>query len=158
LFHGECGGVTAVGCRLVCLCRCRLCNGSGCFTPAGFDNVRARNALATLFAARLLGLTSRSLGRLQPGKSLYTTIREFVENGLDAAEEGSRLPSVAVEVTRVPNHAISDLYGLKSKAAAAAAAAAAAPQVQPQPAAVRLGACAVPLLHPRVRSHLACRI
>eukprot|EP00730_Choanoeca_flexa_P016954 TRINITY_DN8101_c0_g1_i1.p1 TRINITY_DN8101_c0_g1~~TRINITY_DN8101_c0_g1_i1.p1 ORF type:complete len:734 (+),score=202.30 TRINITY_DN8101_c0_g1_i1:118-2319(+) len=55
-----------------------------------------------------------------PGKSLYTTIREFVENGLDAAEEIDVLPSIAVEVTRVPNHAISDLYGLKKKQAKAA--------------------------------------
>jgi DNA topoisomerase-6 subunit B len=33
-----------------------------------------------------------------PGKSLYTTIRELVENGLDAAESIDVLPEVSVEV------------------------------------------------------------
>ena len=31
-----------------------------------------------------------------PGKSLYTTIRELVENGLDAAEAINVLPSITV--------------------------------------------------------------
>lgn len=34
---------------------------------------------------------------LQPGKSLYTTVRELVENSLDSAESISELP--AVEIT-----------------------------------------------------------
>jgi DNA topoisomerase-6 subunit B len=30
----------------------------------------------------------------QPGKSLYTTVREFVENSLDSAEDIGELPQV----------------------------------------------------------------
>eukprot|EP00049_Salpingoeca_infusionum_P004709 m.82649 g.82649 ORF g.82649 m.82649 type:complete len:163 (+) comp12697_c0_seq3:104-592(+) len=55
-----------------------------------------------------------------PGKSLYTTIREFVENGLDAAETANVLPSLSVQVHKVANHCISDLYGKKKLAAKAA--------------------------------------
>jgi DNA topoisomerase-6 subunit B len=31
-----------------------------------------------------------------PGKSLYTTMREFVENGLDAAEAIKKLPEIEI--------------------------------------------------------------
>lgn len=35
---------------------------------------------------------------LQPGKCLYTTIRELVENGLDAAECIDQLPDLTITV------------------------------------------------------------
>jgi DNA topoisomerase VI subunit B len=35
-----------------------------------------------------------------PGKSLYTTIRELVENSLDAAESIQQLPDIKVTVVR----------------------------------------------------------
>lgn len=50
---------------------------------------------------------------IKPGKSLYTTVREFVENGLDAAEDARVLPEIVVRIDRVPDHAIGDLYGHK---------------------------------------------
>jgi DNA topoisomerase VI subunit B len=34
----------------------------------------------------------------QPGKCLYTTIRELVENSLDAAESISQLPDIDITV------------------------------------------------------------
>lgn len=33
---------------------------------------------------------------LQPGKCLYTTVRELVENALDSAESISKLPIVEI--------------------------------------------------------------
>ena len=33
---------------------------------------------------------------LQPGRCLYTTVRELVENSLDAAESISELPEVSI--------------------------------------------------------------
>lgn len=33
---------------------------------------------------------------LQPGKCLYTTVRELVENSLDAAESRGALPEIAI--------------------------------------------------------------
>jgi hypothetical protein len=32
----------------------------------------------------------------QPGKCLYTTVRELVENSLDAAEDAGRLPEIDI--------------------------------------------------------------
>ena len=37
-----------------------------------------------------------SIGWFQPGKSLYTTVRELVENSLDSAESISELPVVEI--------------------------------------------------------------
>lgn len=33
---------------------------------------------------------------MQPGKSLYTTVRELVENSLDSAESISELPDIEI--------------------------------------------------------------
>jgi len=80
-----------------------------------------------------------------PGKSLFTTIRELVENSLDAAESIHVLPTIElsiVEFTETEHnkeHNIHKAGGAAATAAAAAAAAAAAddggeqPQSQPQP-------------------------
>jgi hypothetical protein len=84
-------------------------------TIAGFDNVSRRwlpaalsclqlrlrraSARAAVAAAActptcLLGLPVPA----QPGKCLYTTIRELVENALDAAESISQLPDIDITV------------------------------------------------------------
>ena len=46
----------------------------------------------------------------QPGKSLYTTIREFVENSLDAAESINSLPEITISIQEITEE---DLYKLK---------------------------------------------
>ena len=79
-----------------------------------------------------------------PGKSLYTTIRELVENSLDACESISVLPDIQIEVQELDGAELNKVLGIvsherldsalfegnktggKKKAAAAAAAAAAA--------------------------------
>ena len=80
-------------------------------TIAGFDNVRRRRPL--LLPLPLLHPHSESPARAacrtrpcpapqytppQPGKCLYTTIRELVENALDAAESISQLPDIDITV------------------------------------------------------------
>ncbi|XP_020972983.1 DNA topoisomerase 6 subunit B-like [Arachis ipaensis] len=40
--------------------------------------------------------SSSSCSQLKPGKSLYTTVRELVENSLDSAESISELPVVEI--------------------------------------------------------------
>lgn len=50
-----------------------------------------------------------------PGKSLYTTIRELVENGLDAAEAISTLPDITVHVERINRSAFSALVGIHAR-------------------------------------------
>lgn len=47
-----------------------------------------------------------------PGKSLYTTIRELVENGLDAAEAMDTLPDVFVSVERIGKDRFRSMVGM----------------------------------------------
>lgn len=65
---------------------------------AGFDNV------SCLFLAKVLNLKLRPwlfaihnlCCMLQPGKCLYTTVRELVENSLDSAESINELPDISI--------------------------------------------------------------
>eukprot|EP00729_Bicosta_minor_P016640 gene16640-35594_t len=53
-----------------------------------------------------------------PGKSTYTTVREFVENALDATEENGIFPDISIKIERVPTSvARPDLYKRKSSTA-----------------------------------------
>lgn len=47
-----------------------------------------------------------------PGKSLYTTIRELVENGLDAAEAVGTLPDIEVTVERIGQQRFRSMVGM----------------------------------------------
>lgn len=47
-----------------------------------------------------------------PGKSLYTTIRELVENALDAAEAVNTLPDVSVLIERIDRESFRSLVGI----------------------------------------------
>ena len=48
------------------------------------------------------------------GKSLYTTLREFIENSLDSAESIGVLPDVDIAVEEVTLSQYEDLIGLKA--------------------------------------------
>ena len=47
------------------------------------------------------------------GKSLYTTVREFVENALDAAEAVHTLPDIRVTLERLDNSTFNQLRGIQ---------------------------------------------
>ncbi|KAI3432870.1 hypothetical protein D9Q98_010453 [Chlorella vulgaris] len=47
-----------------------------------------------------------------PGKCLYTTIRELVENGLDAAESISQLPEIEITVTEISQQQLNRMRGV----------------------------------------------
>lgn len=49
----------------------------------------------------------------QPGKSLYTTIREFVENSLDAAESIGERPDIDLRVEKLSTAEFNRLRGLE---------------------------------------------
>ena len=63
---------------------------------AGFDNVSLGQCLVCLVQA----VTKRGAEilhcLLQPGKCLYTSVRELVENSLDAAESIGQLPEIGI--------------------------------------------------------------
>ena len=48
------------------------------------------------------------------GKSLYTTLREFIENALDAAEAIGTLPEIDIAVEEVSVSQYESLIGLKA--------------------------------------------
>lgn len=60
----------------------------------GLFAVTPRSSVQHQSALQLLGAACP----LQPGKCLYTTIRELVENALDAAESISQLPDIDITV------------------------------------------------------------
>jgi hypothetical protein len=93
------------------LCTCALQENKNI---AGFDNVSASescagrkglpkcfnyvcNSLLKHWATDPVSLATQCFC-VQPGKCLYTTIRELVENGLDAAESISQLPDISIVV------------------------------------------------------------
>ena len=45
---------------------------------------------------------------VQPGKCLYTTVRELVENSLDAAEDAGRLPEIDITMCARLSFALGD--------------------------------------------------
>ena len=49
------------------------------------------------------------------GKSLYTTIRELIENSLDACESVNALPDIVVEVERLSTHHFQQLRGISEE-------------------------------------------
>ena len=90
---------------------------------AGFDNVRPTNASPMQTAALpcctshhspplTVSLLLSRLLSLQAGKSLYTTIREFVENSLDAAESINALPDISVTLERLDATTFNGLRGI----------------------------------------------
>ena len=63
------------------------------------------------------------------GRALYTTIREFVENSIDAAESSGRLPDVSVRIEEMDTPTFNKMRGLapSGKGRGGGGAAAAAP-------------------------------
>ena len=51
-----------------------------------------------------------------PGKSLYTTVRELVENSLDACESINVLPEIDITIEEMDRAALNKLIGVKSHA------------------------------------------
>ena len=51
-----------------------------------------------------------------PGKSLYTSIRELVENSLDAAESIGVLPEVHIELKEISHATYRAMHGMEAKA------------------------------------------
>lgn len=77
-------------------CGLRQCNFSDLLTNASIL-LRTNYYLITIQIIKRFIILSRSYLLIsQPGKSLYTTVRELVENALDSAESISELPVVEI--------------------------------------------------------------
>ena len=75
----------------------------------------AKGKLQTKSAASFFADNKNIAGFDNPGKSLYTTIRELVENGLDAAENMHVLPDISVQVEQISVEAYHRTIGLKER-------------------------------------------
>jgi len=93
---------------------------------AGFDNVSSimddsfRRWHCFLLPSHLLTRKDPLLHHIpitisKPGKSLYTTIRELVENSLDAAESIEVLPDIKVTLEEMSEKAFNEFRGMAHK-------------------------------------------
>jgi DNA topoisomerase-6 subunit B len=100
----------------------------------GISQKKSNKKAQTKSPAEFFSENQNIAGFDNPGKALYTTVREFVENSLDAAETMGRLPSVHVIVEEIGRVGLDEIRGIeprkkkkaKTEAVAAAAAAGAA--------------------------------
>ena len=65
-------------------------------------------------AAEFFSENQQIAGFDNPGKSLFTTIRELVENSLDACESIGRLPCVQVDIVEYTETEHNKLHGIKT--------------------------------------------
>lgn len=79
--------------------------------------MRAEGALTHKSPAEFFKDNKEIAGFDNAGKSLYTTLRELVENALDAAEALGALPVVDVAVQEIPQGKFNKLVGLDANAA-----------------------------------------
>ena len=98
----------------------------------GISQKKSNKKAQTKSPAEFFSENQNIAGFDNPGKALYTTVREFVENSLDAAETMGRLPSVHVIVEEIGRVGLDEIRGIeprkkkKAKTEAVAAAADAA--------------------------------
>jgi DNA topoisomerase VI B subunit len=75
----------------------------------------SRRGLQKVSPAQFFAENQNIAGFDGPGKALYTTIREFVENSLDAAENLRVLPHIALHVEKLTQTQFNELRGLRTK-------------------------------------------
>lgn len=80
--------------------------------PSGKKETLSKQSAAQFFSEH-----QQIAGFDNPGKSLFTTIREFVENSLDAAESMHVLPEIELCVEEFSEAEHNELNGIRSNAA-----------------------------------------
>ena len=73
-----------------------------------------KETLSKQSAAQFFSEHQQIAGFDNPGKSLFTTIREFVENSLDAAESMHVLPDIELTVEEFSEAEHNSLHGIKT--------------------------------------------
>ena len=73
----------------------------------------AREKIIERSAAEFFEANKAIAGFDNPTRSTYTSVRELVENALDAAEKGGFLPDIEIKIELMPPEEIGDLMGLK---------------------------------------------
>ncbi len=73
----------------------------------------AREKIIERSAAEFFEANKAIAGFDNPTRSTYTSVRELVENALDAAEKGSFLPDIQIKIELMPTEEIGELMGIK---------------------------------------------
>eukprot|EP00171_Calliarthron_tuberculosum_P017738 IDg17738t1 len=84
-------------------------NGNGLTSKPGTTKLKFKSP-AEFFAEN-----KNIAGFDNPGKSLYTTVRELVENALDAAEAVPALPDITVTINRISQSDFRKLVGADAR-------------------------------------------
>ena len=74
----------------------------------------AREKIIERSAAEFFEANKAIAGFDNPTRSTYTSIRELVENALDAAEKGGILPDIEIHIELMPAEEIGELMGIKN--------------------------------------------
>ncbi|MBK5112486.1 MAG: DNA topoisomerase VI subunit B [Candidatus Heimdallarchaeota archaeon] len=73
----------------------------------------AREKIIERSAAEFFEANKAIAGFDNPTRSTYTSVRELVENALDAAEKGGFLPDIEIKIELMPKEEIGELMGIK---------------------------------------------
>ena len=73
----------------------------------------AREKIIERSAAEFFEANKAIAGFDNPTRSTYTSVRELVENALDAAEKGAILPDIQIKIELMPVEEIGELMGIK---------------------------------------------
>ena len=84
-------------------------------TSSSSSSSKSSKKAETKSPAEFFAANQNIAGFDNPGKALYTTVREFVENSLDAAETMGRLPCVQVTVEEIGRSGLDALRGVAAR-------------------------------------------
>ena len=84
-------------------------------TSSSSSSTKSSKKAETKSPAEFFAANQNIAGFDNPGKALYTTVREFVENSLDAAETMGRLPCVQVTVEEIGRSGLDALRGVAAR-------------------------------------------
>lgn len=84
-------------------------------SPVSMPKGGKAGKLTTKSPAEFFADNKNIAGFDNPGKSLYTTIRELVENGLDACEQIGHLPAITVKVVEVSKEMFNEEQGIAKR-------------------------------------------
>ena len=82
--------------------------------PKSGDSSISSTVAQKMSVAEFFSRNASIAGFGNPMRATFTSVRELVENGLDAAENASILPDIRVDIKRLSNKEIRDLLDLKN--------------------------------------------
>jgi len=73
---------------------------------------KKKPGVETISPAKFFAMNKSIAGFTNPSKSLFVSIRELVEDGLDAAEEAGNLPNIRIRLRKLSGDELDTIFGL----------------------------------------------